>query len=485
MADRRRLVTLNGAGVATTVVDLEQPLTGPIMTERDSFQIVPPERRTVATQLVRRYGGSRTVHETHDNGQLRQTLLVLGASEQDCLDKASTVLRAVEDPVANLYYEWRPDGTSQSTFYEITGSGAWASRYQWSALVGAFALSVDLALPVAPLALLAPVTTAISSTVLPAVVQLATTGGDAPGLMSVNLRHSGGAAAPVWALMGWWQRPTVSPLASSVAPVGIIEAETAVALSTWAVAANAGARGGNQLFTNGAGPATVSASWVVDPSVMVPDDFSGEIAIEVWGRFQYAANLVSPRAVLSLTRDDGFGGQSFTPEFGSSGCALPVVTGTAYRRSRLGTLVMPVDPSERVKYRVKLDGSWASGSGGFGLDYLELVPSRAAARGISGVPLDTSYPRFMTSTADTQKTIRADLSGYVGSGAGAAGVTLGRDRGLAGALMWPDRGNTDLLLHLSSLVPDDPTVDATSEQLAHTVTGTVTVFPRVHLAAIT
>jgi hypothetical protein len=36
-------------------------------------------------------------------------------------------------------------------------------------------------------------------------------------------------------------------------------------------------------------------------------------------------------------------------------------------------------------------------------------------------------------------------------------------------------GNTDMLLKLSSLVPDDPTVDATSEQVSHTATVHVAV----------
>ncbi len=129
---------------------------------------------------------------------------------------------------------------------------------------------------------------------------------------------------------------------------------------------------------------------------------------------------------------------------------------------------------------MKVAASWATGSTGtVGLDYLVMVPARQRASSVSSQPNDTAFPRFIASTAATTKTIRHDLSGLVASGS----ANPGRDSGLGGTLLEMAPGNVDLVLKLSSLVADDPTVDATSEQLAHTgVTGQLVVTPRDWLA---
>ena len=86
---------------------------------------------------------------------------------------------------------------------------------------------------------------------------------------------------------------------------------------------------------------------------------------------------------------------------------------------------------------------------------------------------------FIASTSDTTKTVRADLSGAVAS----ATANAGADTGLGGSRLWLPPGNVDLLVKLSSTVPDDPTVDASDEQLSHTsVTGAVSLVTRYWLA---
>lgn len=483
MPDLKRIVTLNSAGVATTVLDLEQ--TDIYAAVRDSFKVTPPARSTVLARRQRRYGGSRPVFETHDNGLVSWTVLVQGTSVDNCLTRVSSILAVTEAARTDLFLEWRPDGASNSTFYELRGPARWNPNYRWVEIQGVKVLRLDLEFPVAPLARYAPQTFAITSTTLPTVFTSVTgVGGDAPALVDITLRTTGGTSAPIWALFGWWKRVTGTPLAGSVAPVGIIEAETATGLSTWAVTADADYRGSSGLQATAAGAGTASASFVVDPSVVEPDDFAiGEIDIEVWARVEVASTLVTPRLTVSLTPDAGtsFGQPTYTPEFGSAGRLVTLPSsGTRFRRVRLGVLTMPVDPGQPLKWRVKVDASWAGGSTDvFGLDYLELVPARARACSKSGVANDSYYPDFIASTSDTSKTIRSDLSGLVGS----AAANKGRDSGLGGSLIEIPPGDTDFLLHLSSLVPDDPTSDATSEQLSHTgVTGSIVVTPRVHLA---
>lgn len=478
MADRRRLVTLDSAGVATTVKDFEDSTI--VFSVRDSFDVKAATRKPVLAARGRRYAGARVVGESHDNGEISWQSLVKGATPDAVITNAEAFVAAVEQPRNDLYFEWRPDGATHSTFYEVRGPATWKLTYKWAQFQGALSMVVEFTIPVGPLALEAPTTINIASTTLPAVVQLGTAiGGSAPAMMDLALRTSGGTSPPIFAMVGWTKRPG-APLAGSVAPFGVIEAETGASLATWAVTADANYRGGSGLKATAAGAGSASAMFALDPSVMQSDDFmTGEVDIEVWGIVELAATLVLPTWTLSLQPNAGlsFGAEQFSAEFGSIGklVAKPS-SGTVKRMVKLGTLSMPVDVATPLKWNLKVAASWAAGSTGTcGLDYLILTPARQRALSPTSKANDSSYPKFISSTSDTNKKIRADLSGRVASGAG----NFGRDSGLGGQLLELPPGNVDLLLKLSSLVPDDPTSDTTSEQLAHTgVTGTVTVWPR-------
>lgn len=477
MADRARIVSIDQAGTVTTVKDL-QDITNYYML-RDSFAVHPPARNPVLAQRTRRYAGARTVAESHGNGEIVWSLRTKGASGDAALLNLESALTVLEAARTDLFFEWRPEGASNSVYYEIRGPAQWSPVYSNRQFVGATAIGADITIPVGPLAWGTKYTIAISSTALPAVVQLSSAiTGDAPALADVALRTSGGTSPPIWALLGWAKRPG-TPLAGSVAPFGVIEAESATTVSTWAVAADASKRGGSGLNVNTSGAGGANATWAVDPSVLDPDDFRlGEVDVEVWARVLVASTVVSPALALSLEPDAGtnFGQPVYSAEYGSVGKQIvKPSSSTVFRMVKLGTLTMPVDVVSPLKWRVKVAGGWAAGSSGaFSLDYLVMVPARARALSPSGKPNDSSYPDFIVSTADTTKLIRSDLSGRVGSAAG----NTGRDAGLGGSLIELPVGNVDMLLKLSSLVPDDPTLDATSEQLSHTVTGTVTVTPR-------
>ncbi|MGH2878956.1 MAG: hypothetical protein ACRDK4_05030 [Solirubrobacteraceae bacterium] len=304
--------------------------------------------------------------------------------------------------------------------------------------------------------------------------------GDAPAKADVTITHSGGAAAPISALLGWVSKP---PAGLASAPFGILEAETAGNLSGWSVAAKGTARGGSMLEDAAALSTDVyTASWAVDPSLMVPDAFSGEVAIEVWARVMLAATIITPSLTLSTRPEDGlsYGSARYTDEWGSVGKLLvrPASGTGIWRMTRLGTLRMLVDPLRPRKWLVWLGGAvGADTSGAWGVDYLCLVAGAQRACSPSSKANDSTYPTFIGSTAETSKTVKSDLSALV-----SLPPKYGHpDHGLGGQLLELPPGEVEMLAKLSSLVADDPTSNATTEQLSHAATVHVAVTPRWYL----
>lgn len=480
MADVRGIYTIDRAGTATLVKNLEDG--SGFYAVRDSVQITPAPRKPVMAAGQNRYEGSVQVSETHENGTYAWQCLVVGTTLDDALVKAEALIGVGEAFGPGRYLGWSPAGATNISYCEIRGAFTFKPGYQPQQFVQTKTWVIDVSVPVAPLVRKAALQSiSIASTTMPATVALGSSiTGDAPALVDLSLRTSGGSAAPIWALVAWWKRVTATPLSGSVAPVGLIEAESGT-MTTWSSVANAAYRGGNgaQATTSGAGAAQTVIP--VDPSVLTPDDFTqNTVDVEVWVDYRLASTVVSPRLIASLTPSSGFGATRYT-EMGAAGRLLTLPsTGTVKRFTRLGVLTMPVDTLSPVKWDLKIAASWAAGSSGaFGADYVCLVPVRQSARGRTGVANDSGYPKFIASTSDTTKVVRSDLSGAVASAAGNAAV----DTGLGGARLWLPPGNVDLLVKLSSTVPDDPTVDASDEQLSHTgVTGALSLVSRYWLA---
>jgi hypothetical protein len=307
--------------------------------------------------------------------------------------------------------------------------------------------------------------------------------GDAPAKADITLTtaYAPLGGLPIWALLGWSKRPG-SGLAA--APFGIMEAETASNLSGWASEANVGARGELMLLDKAALFTDVyTASWAVDPSLMVADEFTGEVAIEVWARVMLAPTIITPSLTLSTHPEDGltYGTPRYTEEWGSVGKLLVTPTEAAgrFRMTRLGTLQMLVDPLRPRKWLVWLDGKVGAGSSGeWGTDYLILVPAAQRACSPSGKANDASYPTFIPSFNETSKTVRSDLSALI-----SVPPKYGHpDHGLGGQLIELPPGETELVAKLSDLVPDDPTSNGLSEHLSRSVTVHVAVTPRWYLA---
>lgn len=296
--------------------------------------------------------------------------------------------------------------------------------------------------------------------------------GDCPALADVTVTPSGGSAAPVWALLGWTQR-VQSGLAT--APFATIACATGSSLSSWATS-------GNTLTVTTSGAGTASALFSIDPSLVAQDDYTqGEIDVEVWCRVGVHSSVVSPKLIVSAqpTAGTSFGWERYTNEYGSAGKALTISSsGQQWRFNRLGTLTLLSNPTAPLVWKVKLAASWAAGSSGvFDVDYLMLVPARSRALGPTGKANDSTFPKFVASTSQTSKTIRSDLSGVVSS----PPANAHPDHGLGGQLLEFPTGNVDTLVKLSSLVPDDPTSDSTSEQANHSATVHYSVTPRYRL----
>lgn len=265
-------------------------------------------------------------------------------------------------------------------------------------------------------------------------------------------------------------------------------------LYTWALTSSGSYRLGNYLYASGlSGAGSAAADWLIDPNLLQPDDYTqGEVAVEVWARMVLHSGLTAPTAILAAAPEtatvssgvlaNSFGQVRYSEEHGSTGRApTKPSSGEAVRMVRLGTLRLPTDRTRPIRWRLQVRLTWTAATAATaGIDYLVVAPARQRAASPTYKALGSSYPKFVSSTSETTKTVRSDLSAVVGKPA-SAGVGQ-PDHGLGGALIELPVPCSDAFLKLSSLVPDDPTSDTTTEQLAHTAVVRFDVTPRYMLA---
>ena len=149
--ERRRIVyfpKINAQPI--TLKDFEDGTT--FFSQRDSFKVERPDRKTVFAQSNRRYGGGLAVQETHDNAILSFTAFVAGTSADHVNGVMEATLSIIESTRRDIFFEWRPEGASASIFYEIRGPGVWKLGYSRPLYAGADAWLCEIAIPVAPLA---------------------------------------------------------------------------------------------------------------------------------------------------------------------------------------------------------------------------------------------------------------------------------------------------------------------------------------------
>ena len=463
MPDIRRLVTIDLAGNVEVVQNLEVGDT--YQAVRDTFALKAPERATSMAGRGSRYAGTSAVSESHANGEVTWQALVRGNTPDQVLMNVETMLLPFERWDRRLHLEWRPDGANASTFWEVRGPAKWNLSYKWAQFTAVQSMVVDITVPTAPLARGATFTGTIPEIAAPAVVQLPDIGGTAPARMAVTLDKATGNAA-AFGLLAWWPRlPT--PPSGRYQPFGVLDAKNA-ALTGLTVTSNVGARTGQQAQAAIAGAGIGRAQWTLDMTGVAADDMADQtIDIEVWARLMLPSVAVAPRATVSVAQPGQFVGR-FAREWGTLGRPLIQPTsGTVWRHTRLGTITVPLDTPE-PRWVMEAAVSWAGGSGNIAIDYLVCVPVRSRACSPSGEPNSDGYPAFMPGVGVRTKRIGPDLDGQLSI----SGAPMGADSGIGGALLEPPPGDTDMLVWLADLVPDDPT--ANTESASASVAGVFT-----------
>lgn len=477
MADTRNLVTIDSAGTVTLVANLESGST--YQSLRNSFDPKPPEAQTQMAESTRRFQGAVPVAEWHKNGEVSWSVLVRGASVDQWIQNAEAIVAQVQPLIfPGLHLEWKPDGATFSTYYEIRGPAKWKHNYKWDQSKGANSTVVDISIPVAPLAKGTLVTQSVSSFTTPNVVQLASAiDGTAPSEVDVTVSKASGSAGPAFGLFAWWLRQGTPPGGYSKL-LGILEAESGASLTTWASGADAGARGGNRLAATASGAGTATAKYALSAHDIAAAAKVDTIDVEVWARVYLPTTVVSPRINVQFATDGGAGASISPREFGTAGRPLQVPTAAGYRLTKIGSMTLPLVDVD-TKWAMTATMSWVVGSTGtVGLDWLAVIPAGSRVCSPTYEPLDGSYPRFMpTATAAASKKITSDLVGTLTT----SGV-VAADTGLGGPPIELPPGNVDLFVLLSEAIPDEvPSATAAGVGYSST-TMSLAITPRYYLA---
>jgi hypothetical protein len=336
-------------------------------------------------------------------------------------------------------------------------------------------MSVDITIPVAPLARGELVTQSVSAFTAPNVVQLPSpVTGTAPAQASVTVSKASGQPTAPFGLIAWWER-LPSPPSGYNPCFGMIEAESTLSggtLTTWASSAESNARGGNYLYNSGI---STAGSAIAQYGVSTAGVSGRAVEVELWARFRRSSATVSPRVTVSAFTSGGSGARVYTNEYGTAGKPLPVPASSGYTLNQLGTLTLPL-LGVSSNWTVEVKYEWAtSPSALLGFDWLMLVPVRQRACSPTGENLDSSFPRFMPSgTGAASKTVGSDLAGVLTT----SGVQSA-DVGLGGALIEFPPGNIDMAVLLSDTMVDEPAGGSSNQSKEWTSTTVdVGVVPR-------
>lgn len=451
MPDRRRIVRRPASGTVV-VQDLDDQAT--FIQVRDSFKITPAARQPMLAKRQRRYGGARTVGETHDNGAVAFTSLVKGTSVDDCFAKAEQLLSVLESPRSDLFFEWRPEGASGSTYYEVRGPATWGlSEYNQRQMTGVKSMQLDVSIPVAPIAQKERVTQTIAAATNMGLTQIPDAiGGTAPALVDIGVTTSDGIR---FMLLGWAPRVAVGPVTGQPGPFGRLAAPS---------------------------PASSTGTWRFSTKNATPDAFSDELDLEIWAKISVSTGATL-RAAVSVRGTDGLQVQTsrLYTEWGSGGTPLTATNNSQIYR--LGSVSVPVNPDADPMWILSIfifDATGTPSSSATVGDVL-VVPTRARACSRTGVSLFDTVMFLTAGTAPLTKTIFGrDLSGQLSS----AGREPVPDAGLGGSPIEMTPGFNDLMLLASNNVPNGVVNELATDPLSLTSTldVTLTITPRVWLA---
>lgn len=457
------------ATLSTLVSDLE--VDQKLMAARDTFSIKAPERSVVQAGSGRRYAGTRAVSDSHANASAQWKLIV----KESTADLASQAVEAVLQPLEalntpDLYLEWRPDGNTESTFYEVRGPATWQLGYSRIRFSTTQIYELDVTIPISPLgrggaAVLQKFGSQASPLATPAVIQLSQPiAGTAPAQAELTINRVDNASNPSFAAIGWWSR-LPAPLSGFSNCYGLVQAEatkTGTTPTGWTSEGHVDASNGNLLQNSTSnGPGSAAAQYAITTEGVT----GPTVDIEIWGRTRIVWSCVGPRLTTSFSQ--GAGAAIYTREWGLGG--RPLIPGgypsAPFRMTRLGTVTLPVKNVSPL-WTMTLNVVWsdqpvANVGAVIGLDYLMLLPANSRVCSPSGEAFDVSYPKFMQSASNTgnviSKTVRSDLSGTVSlRGIDAA------DTGVGGSLLEFPPGEVDMGLLMSEIPPDSPPVTGLS-----------------------
>jgi hypothetical protein len=248
-------------------------------------------------------------------------------------------------------------------------------------------------------------------------------------------------------------------------PFGVIEAEAAVrpfylgasasGLEVFTSANDSGGRYVRSTSNVGAGGATYELAFLIDPSLVVPDDYAGDaVSFVVWARVLHSAAFTGGMKAIASMRA-GSRLLSYTTEHGEGGYIVPrpATSNAVWRITRMGTLVLPVSDLGQGVVELLTRFEIAAGTNGqrFGIDYVALTPARAHVASATGKGAGSTTFATLLNDRVITKRVRSDTS--------AEELTFDRQpvhsSGLGGAMVEVPPGEIEMMSILSGYQPDN------------------------------
>ncbi len=248
-------------------------------------------------------------------------------------------------------------------------------------------------------------------------------------------------------------------------PFGVIEAEAAVrpfytgasasGLEVFVSANDSGGRYVRSAANVGAGGATYEMAFLVDPSLVVPDDYAGDaVSFVVWARVLHSAAFTGGMTAVAYMRT-GSRVLSYTTEHGEDGYIVPrpATSNAVWRITRMGTLVLPVSDLGQGVVELLTRFVIAAGTNGqrFGIDYVALTPARAHVASATGKGAGSTAFAVLMNDRIVTKRLHPDTS--------AEELLFDRQpvvsSGLGGAMIEVPPGEIEFMTMLSGYQPDN------------------------------
>lgn len=149
MADTRGLYTIDAAGTATLVKNLEDSTNFSALA--GTFQVQAPTGNPIMAQGQNRYEGATAIGETHENATISWSMYVTGTTYDGVLATMESLFGTLETWTPNLFVGWKPDGATNLNYYEVRGPAEYNINYDRVPFVTVKSIQVDIKIPVAPL----------------------------------------------------------------------------------------------------------------------------------------------------------------------------------------------------------------------------------------------------------------------------------------------------------------------------------------------